>query len=348
MRDGFNHLKVTGIILLLGISLVLLVPASGIVSTAFAQSSSPATPFSPDIFSKQFTGNPLSQPSNSQNAPQAQRPVNSSAAANSTAEQSSAKLQSEIFAAQSLNNALGQQSVNQSKTLQAETQQSSACGQKIFKNTTLTSNIICNGSAFIAASNGITISLNGYTITGMGITKDNPSNSKGIGITNKADVRILGPGVIRGFDKGVAISGGRGSSVVGVILQSNNNGIGLSSTNSTVLYGNLIMNNKAGIASQSSNSGNMSSNIVTGNKDKGISLSDSNGFTIDNNVLNQNANNGVILDSQSTNNQLARNAFVSNNIDINNAFGLLPSVNDNSFIDNNCLTSSPTGLCFGR
>jgi parallel beta-helix repeat protein len=66
-------------------------------------------------------------------------------------------------------------------------------------------------------------------------------------------------------------------------------------------------------------------------------------MVISNNI--QGSKNGIFLDAQSTGNTVQLNNAHDNVVDVNNANGLGPTVNQNTFVDNNCLVSNPRGLC---
>ncbi|MFY9967512.1 MAG: hypothetical protein WBL44_16315 [Nitrososphaeraceae archaeon] len=65
-----------------------------------------------------------------------------------------------------------------------------------------------------------------------------------------------------------------------------------------------------------------------------------------NNIIG--SQNGVFLDGQSSQNTISANNVLENVIDLNNANGLPTNINANQYVDNNCETSNPSGLCIGR
>jgi hypothetical protein len=79
------------------------------------------------------------------------------------------------------------------------------------------------------------------------------------------------------------------------------------------------------------------------------------GITIvnsDNGVVTLNSitesGNGLYVDNQSTQNNINFNNVLLNTIDINNANGLPVNTNTNTFDQNNCMTSNPSGICIGK
>ena len=64
---------------------------------------------------------------------------------------------------------------------------------------------------------------------------------------------------------------------------------------------------------------------------------------ISNNIAG--SQNGIFLDAQSTENTVRLNNLRENEVDLNNANGLAPTVNQNTYSNNNCRVSNPSGLC---
>ena len=85
---------------------------------------------------------------------------------------------------------------------------------------------------------------------------------------------------------------------------------------------------------------------MDGNALAGVTLVNTDETTVsDNNI--QGSQNAIFVDAQSNKNIIQLNSAHDNVVDINNANGLAPTVNQNTFTDNNCLVSNPTGFCFG-
>ena len=55
--------------------------------------------------------------------------------------------------------------------------------------------------------------------------------------------------------------------------------------------------------------------------------------------------NGIFVDAQSNGNRIESNDIHENKVDLNNANGLSTDINQNRYSDNNCETSTPSGLC---
>jgi hypothetical protein len=79
----------------------------------------------------------------------------------------------------------------------------------------------------------------------------------------------------------------------------------------------------------------------------GITLVNSdNGVITLNNITE--SGNGLYVDDQSNNNTITFNDILLNKIDINNADGLPVSTNVNTYNQNNCMTTNPSGICIGK
>jgi nitrous oxidase accessory protein NosD len=110
---------------------------------------------------------------------------------------------------------------------------------------------------------------------------------------------------------------------------------------------NIIKNNNLGVASHSSKGASLMSNLITGNMLAGVTLVNTHKAIIAANNI-EGGQNGLFLDAQSSENTINMNNVLHNVIDLNNANGLAPNINVNSFADNNCMVSNPSGLCIGR
>jgi parallel beta-helix repeat protein len=216
-----------------------------------------------------------------------------------------------------------------------------ACGQVVEGLVELNSDLNCTGDGLIVGANGTTIRLNGHTIRGPG-----PDSSKvGISVGNEVGVRIEGKGAIEGFQAGILASGAKGTSVSLVTLRENQ--IAVFSTGAEDLQAtqNKITQNSIGTASHSSNNLQLTENLVTGNQLAGITFVATDDSLISNNDVRE-SQNGIYVDSGSNGNIIESNDVLENKlVDLNNANGLAINVNSNSFSDNNCETSNPSGLC---
>ena len=107
------------------------------------------------------------------------------------------------------------------------------------------------------------------------------------------------------------------------------------------------MNNQIGFAGYSTQQATIENNILYQNTLAGITLVNS-----DNGVLTLNSitesGNGLYVDNQSNNNNVNFNNVLLNTIDLNNANGLPVNTNANTYDQNNCMTSNPSGICIGK
>ena len=214
------------------------------------------------------------------------------------------------------------------------------CGQVIRGSVILTQNITCNSDGLTVDANNAIINLNGHSITGPGT---HIGELIGIGISSD-NVIIKGPGIIRGFQAGILATETNQFRVSSITLQGNEIGLFVTSSSGAFLDANTITHNNIGIASNSGTDLTMNDNLINNNKLAGISFVNTQGSNIvDNSIIG--SQNGVFIDSKSTDNIAESNSLSSNTVDLNNANGLAPNVNQNTFSDNKCLVSNPVGLC---
>src|SRR5215831_15493858 len=218
-----------------------------------------------------------------------------------------------------------------------------ACGEVVQGNVNLTANLKCSGDGIIVGADGVNLNLNGYSITGPG----QQSSKVGVVIPNNNNIMVMGPGVISGFQAGILATGSKGVQVKNIILKNNEIAVFTTGSTDTQVSDNIINNNNLGIASHSSKSVSLMSNIVNNNQLAGVTLVNSHKAILTANNI-QGGQNGLFLDAQSSENTISMNNVLHNVIDLNNANGLAPNINVNSYSDNNCMLSNPSGLCMGR
>ena len=221
-------------------------------------------------------------------------------------------------------------------------QQQVSCGSVITGMVTLSSNLNCNHDGLIVGGGSATIDLNGFQIRGPGI------DSSKIGIAVSEDnVKIVGPGVITGFKAGILVTGASEFSVSSVVLQSNEVGILLTGVDSATVEENNLRNNLVGATAYSSNGLDIADNLMTKNALAGVLLVNTDGSAATSNNI-QGSQKGIFLDSQSAENTVQMNNVRFNVVGLDNANGLAPASNKNTFSTNICGTSSPSGLCTGN
>lgn len=235
---------------------------------------------------------------------------------------------------------------------QQESQQplaiSPSCGQVITQNVVLTSNLNCADSdGLIVGASDIVIDLNGHTISGPDVDSQEKTSSKvGVMIPNMNNV-VVQDGTIQGFQAGILMTGSQNVEIKGIV--SKDNQIGAFSTGASIVNAHLsiLMNNQIGFAGHSTQQATIENNILYQNTLAGITLVNS-----DNGVLTLNSitesGNGLYVDNQSNNNNVNFNNVLLNTIDLNNANGLPVNTNANTYDQNNCMTSNPSGICIGK
>ena len=218
-----------------------------------------------------------------------------------------------------------------------------ACGEVVQGNVNLTANLNCNGDGIIVGADNTVINLNGYTITGPG----QQSSKVGVVVPNNDNVMVTGPGAIKGFQAGILATGSNNVQIKSIILTGNEIAVFMTGSSNTQVQENIIKNNNLGIASHSSKGASIMSNLINSNVLAGVTLVNTHKAIIAANNI-EGGQNGLFLDAQSSDNTINMNNVMHNVIDVNNANGLAPNINTNSFADNNCLVSNPSGLCIGR
>jgi parallel beta-helix repeat protein len=228
-----------------------------------------------------------------------------------------------------------------------------SCGSVVTEDVTLQSDLKCDKNGLTVGADGITINLNGHTIES-GKSRDNAMDAhinfggdSGISVPNANHVTILGPGTIKGYENGVAFIGSSKGKVSDLILENNRAGVSIQGSNNIEVSINTINHNKYAIVSDSSSENKEVFNSVAGNEKDGIVLLNTDDSVIAANNMFGNGDNGIVLDSQSSGNKVDyNNVFGHDKADINNANGLAPNVNNNDYgQNNNCLKSTPDGLC---
>lgn len=218
-----------------------------------------------------------------------------------------------------------------------------ACGEVVQGNVNLTANLKCSGDGIIVGADNVNINLNGYSIIGPG----QQSSKVGVVIPNNNNINVMGPGVISGFQAGVLATGSQNVQVKNIILKNNEIAVFTTGSTGTQVSDNIINNNNLGIASHSSKGVSLMSNLINNNQLAGVTLVNSHKAIVTANNI-EGGQNGLFLDAQSSENTINMNNVLHNVIDINNANGLAPNINVNSYSDNNCMLSNPSGLCMGR
>ena len=217
--------------------------------------------------------------------------------------------------------------------------QISPCSMTIETDFKLETNLNCYKDGLIVSGSGITIDLNGKTITGPGKTLEH----SGIVIFGN-DVTIKGPGTITNFQKGVNLINSNTIDVNSIILQNNQFGIFSIDSSSGEINENNINFNNIGISAYSSNNLIFKNNLITDNQLSGITLVNTNQSLIERNNI-KGSGIGLFLDQPSNNNQINDNSLIYNTVDINDANDLAINLNNNQYYQNKCMVSEPAKLC---
>jgi parallel beta-helix repeat protein len=155
-----------------------------------------------------------------------------------------------------------------------------SCGQTIMQNTTLNGNVgPCPNNGIIIGTNGITLNLNGFTVSGV------PSQGDGAGIllNNRSNVTIMN-GTVTQFDAGVAIIRGGNNTVqrvrainnVGSGITDYGDGIQMDSSSNNRILDNVVQKNGpfSGIAVFIFSGDDAFGNLIQGNTVSGNDLVD--------------------------------------------------------------------------
>ncbi|HZD36732.1 MAG TPA: NosD domain-containing protein [Nitrososphaeraceae archaeon] len=218
-----------------------------------------------------------------------------------------------------------------------------ACGQVVSGLVNLTANLDCSGDGLIIGGDNTVVNMNGYSINGPG----SDSSKVGIMIPNYNNVVVNGAGSIQNFQAGILVTGANGVKVSSLILDGNQIGVFMTGSDNTEVQQNIIKQNSLGVATHSSTGTTLSSNLMSGNLLAGITFVNTQQSEISMNNIDG-SQNGAFLDAQSSDNNIVANNVLGNVVDVNNANGLPPNINNNEFTDNNCQVSNPSGICIGR
>lgn len=216
------------------------------------------------------------------------------------------------------------------------------CGDVIKSDIKLTSNLYCNSDGLIIQDqNDLTIDLNGHTISGPG----EKSSKVGILIGQSNNVEVTGNGAIKNFQAGVLNIKSKNIKIVNTTFTGNELGVFNNEASDAEINNNSLDLNSIGISSHSSDGLKILKNSLDSNDLAGITFQNSGESTISSNTVTGSVN-GIFFDGQSSENDINANNVIENRgVDMNNGNGLSIEENDNTFSDNNCITSVPDGLC---
>lgn len=237
-------------------------------------------------------------------------------------------------------------------TINSDVTDSVSC-KDITADFTLPSNLYCSSDGFnVVNQDGLVINLNGFTIYGPGIQDTKGTSLRdlnaGIRLEDSSNIVIEGPGTITDFDAGVLIDNGENNQISRVTFTENEIAVFDSGSRGSNIEDNLMFGNDIGYAGHSSNNGKLLTNLFKSNDLAGATFVSSRNYDISLNTI-QGSINGIFLDSPSRENSINSNNVLQNTgVDLNNANGLPLESTGNTYLDNNCNTSVPDGLCSGR
>jgi parallel beta-helix repeat protein len=181
-----------------------------------------------------------------------------------------------------------------------------SCGATInkpgnyFVTSTTSPNCDVPGGITINASN-VTLNLKGHIFVGSGLT------GAGISASNVSNVKIIGPGFLTLYEKGVNFNNVRNSIIEDVTVLTNIYGIFLHLSRRNEIQENEADGNfSAGIFLQDADDNEVKENNVFGNG-VGIELISSNGNEIEENQANNNSSGGISLSDNSSGNEIEEN-----------------------------------------
>ena len=204
-----------------------------------------------------------------------------------------------------------------------------ACGQTILVSTVLDSNVGPCATGITIGADNITLDLNGFTISGTPATGEGP----GIGLTSRTGVTVKN-GTVTQFDAGVAIQGGSANTVTSMRVLDNRgsfstdfgDGIAVFASSSNRITSSQVRNNGPydGIGLIRSNFNVIDGNQVTDNTQsfqtagirlENVGFSASNDNVVTNNLVANNALDGVEVFAGGSRNQIKSNQIVGNGRD---------------------------------
>lgn len=224
---------------------------------------------------------------------------------------------------------------------------SDLCGTTILADLKLDHDLTCTGPGLIAGADGITINLNGYTISG-------PGSGVGISVPNRTGVLIVG-GTVRNFLAGVQLVNSTAIVVKENRFTGNQDAVFLVGTSSSTITENTAwLNTRVGVMLRPSGIRNSTQNVVVENtltdNTNGIILVETpTGNTIKENRISASSNAGINVNGAVSGNVIKENAFIGNAAGIRlnpGAGGLFPTGNrfiENTISMNTCGVMGPAG-----
>ncbi|HEX7521775.1 MAG TPA: NosD domain-containing protein [Acidimicrobiia bacterium] len=156
------------------------------------------------------------------------------------------------------------------------------CGSTLTASVTFTRGLVCTGNGLVIAAEGITVNLNGHSITGNG-------SGSGSGIVTNGHAVTIRDGRITNFDSGVSANQGpnHGPTIVRVHFDHNQIGVLLVRVGGALVRASSFMNNRTGISCGEGGGDGYSGNTFSKNTD-GVDLFKCNNVRVRNNSFSAN------------------------------------------------------------
>ena len=223
---------------------------------------------------------------------------------------------------------------------------SDLCGTTILADLKLDHDLTCTGPGLIVGADGITIDLNGHTITG-------PGSGVGINVPNRTGVLIKG-GTVRNFLAGVQLANSTAIVVKENRFTGNQDAVFLIGTSGSTIKENIAwQNTRVGVMLRPSGIRNSTQNVVventlTDNTNGMILVETPTGNTIKENRISGSSNAGLNVNGPVSGNVIKENSFIGNaaGIRLNPVGGLFATGNrfiENTISMNTCGVMGPAG-----
>ena len=228
------------------------------------------------------------------------------------------------------------------------------CHSVVTADTDLTADLDCSavdGDPLIAGADGVTVRLNGWTLTcppGF-VSSGGEADVEGIRASGYVGVKVLGPGKVTGCGRAVTFQDGSNDVVEGLYLSGNLTGIVFEGGSGHRAEGNVVVGNQGnGIELSSVTNAEVVGNVVTANgvtsdpsRGSGVTNDNASSAAISCNQIVGNLKNGISEGGASV---LA--ATIESNVVLGNGgIDLNLRGTDDTVTDTACETSNPAGLC---
>ena len=228
------------------------------------------------------------------------------------------------------------------------------CHSILTTDTDLTGDLDCSqepGDPLIVGADGITVGLNGWTLTCMPgfVNVGGELDMEGIRVTNHVGVNILGPGKITGCGRAVTFFSGSDNEVRGLYLSGNLTGINLQGGAGHTARNNVIVSNEGtAIATSGVVNARILDNWIVANggdpnlaRGFGITNDNASSATISRNHILGNFRGGIAeVGASALISEISRNIILGNG-----GFDLDLRDTDDTVEQTICETSNPAGLC---